>query len=123
LGADEFIDYTAAPFEQVVTEMDVVFDTVGGDTFERAFATLRRGGVLVTSVAFPSDQAARHNVRAERVFCKPDAEALLLMRELVESQKLIPHVSKTVPLAEIKHALELSEQGHTRGKIVVEIGE
>lgn len=122
LGADQFVDYTAQPFEHVVSGMDVVFDTVGGDTFERAFATLRPGGFLVTAVAFPTDQARRYGVGVERLFCRPDAEQLLRMRELVESEKLAAHVSEILPLADIKRAFDLSEAGHTRGKIVVKIG-
>lgn len=121
LGADEFIDYTAQPFEQVASDMDVVFDTVGGDTFERSFQTLGKGGFLVTSVAFPTDQAQRYGVRVGRVQCKPDAAQLALMRELVEDGKLVPHVAEVLPLAEIRQALELSENGHTRGKIVLRI--
>ena len=53
LGVDAFIDYTRQPFEQVARDMDVVFDTVGGDTFQRAFQTLRKGGFLTTATAFP----------------------------------------------------------------------
>jgi NADPH:quinone reductase-like Zn-dependent oxidoreductase len=44
LGADEFVDHTKQNFEEVVKDVDVVFDTVGGDTFERAFHTLKKGG-------------------------------------------------------------------------------
>ena len=44
LGADEFVDYTKQPFEEVVQDVDVVFDTVGSDTLERAFQTLKKGG-------------------------------------------------------------------------------
>ena len=49
LGADEFVDYTRQPFEEVVKDVDVVFDTIGSDTQERAFQTLKKGGFLVTS--------------------------------------------------------------------------
>ena len=73
LGADEFVDYTRQPFEEAVKDVDVVFDTVGGDTFARAFQTLKKGGFLVTSVAFPADEAQGFGVRAARVQCKPDA--------------------------------------------------
>lgn len=121
LGADEFIDYTAQPFEQVARDMDVVFDTVGGDTFERAFHTMRKGGFLVTSVAFPTDQAQRHGVRVGRVQCKPNAKELAEMRDLVEGGRLVAYVAKVLPLSEVKEALALSEGGRTRGKIVLQI--
>ncbi len=121
LGADEFVDYTQQPFEEVVKEMDVVFDTVGGDTFQKAFHTLKKGGFLVTSVAFPADEAQRFGVSAARVQCKPDAEQLAAIRDLVEAGKLKAHVATVLPLAEIKQAFELSEGRRTRGKIVLQI--
>lgn len=121
LGADDFIDYSRQPFEQVARDMDVVFDTVGGDTFQRAFHTLKRGGFLVTAVAFPADEAARHGVRAARVFCKPDAGQLAQVQGLVDAGQLRAHVAAVLPLADVRQAFELSESGHTRGKIVLQV--
>ncbi|RZL04053.1 MAG: NADP-dependent oxidoreductase [Rubrivivax sp.] len=121
LGADEFIDHTQQPFEQVARDMDVVFDTVGGDTFQRAFRTLKPGGALVTAVAFPQDEAQQHGVRASRVFCQSDLGQLVAIRELVEAGQLTPQVTTVLPLADIREALALSEAGRTRGKIVLQI--
>ena len=103
--------------------MDVVFDTVGGDTFKRAFQTLKRGGMLVTAVEFPDDEAAQYGVRAARVFCKPNAGQLASIRGLVEAGQLEPHVATVLPLASVREAFELSQAGRTRGKIVLRIGE
>jgi len=122
LGADEFIDYTRQPFEQRAADMDVVFDTVGGDTFQRAFLTLKKGGTLVTAVEFPKDEAQEFGVRASRVFCRPDAAQLAHIRDLVEAGRLEPRIATVLPLADIRSALELSESGRTRGKIVLRIG-
>lgn len=121
LGADVFIDHTAQPFELVVRDMDVAFDTVGGDIFERAFQTVRKGGFVVTVVAFPKDEAQRHGVSAARVLCTANAGQLAMICDLVEGGKLAPHDGTVLPLAEIKQALELSEAGGARGKIVVQI--
>ncbi len=121
LGADVAIDYTAQAFEQVVQPMDLVFDTVGGDTFHRAFHTLRRGGMLVTAVEFPTDEADRYGVRTARVFCHSDATQLTAIRDLVESGQLKPQVSTVLPLSSIREALALSEAGRTRGKIVIDM--
>jgi NADPH:quinone reductase-like Zn-dependent oxidoreductase len=122
LGADEFVDYTKQNFEEVVKDVDVVFDTVGGDTFERAFQTLKKGGFLVTSVEFPSEEKAREfGIKAARVYCKPNAEELTAISELVDEGRLKAHVSTVLPLAEVKKALQLSEGGHTRGKIVLQV--
>ena len=123
LGVDEFVDYTKQPFEEVVKNVDVVFDTVGGDTFQRAFGTLKKGGFLVTSVAFPKDEAQQFGVGVKRVFCTPNAGELTAIRELVDTGKLKVHVATVLPLAEVKQALELSKGGRTRGKIVLQITE
>ncbi len=120
LGADEFIDYTKQNFEEIVTDVDVVFDTVGGDTFEKAFQTLKKGGFLVTSVAFPDEEKAREfGIKSARVFCKPNAEELKAISELVKTGKLKARIDTTFPLAEVKKALELSESGHADGKIIL----
>ena len=121
LGVDEFIDYTKQPFEQVARDMDVVFDTVGGDTFQHAFATLRKGGFLVTAVAFPTDEDRQHGVGVERVMCKPNAGQLASIRELVEAGKVRARVATVLPLADVRQAFELSEGGRTRGKIVLQV--
>lgn len=120
-GVDAFIDYTTQPFEQVAHDMDVVFDTVGGDTFQRAFSTLRRGGFLVTSVAFPKDEGQQYGVQVARVQCKPNAGELAEIRELVETGKLSARVGTVLPLANVTEALRISETGHARGKIVLRI--
>jgi len=119
LGVNVFIDYTTQPFEEVARDMDVVFDTVGGETFQRAFRTLRKGGFLVTAVAFPQNEAEQYEVGVGRVFCTPNAEQLDTIRELVEYGRVRPHVSTVMPLADIRQAFELSESGRTRGKIVI----
>jgi NADPH:quinone reductase-like Zn-dependent oxidoreductase len=123
LGADEFVDYTKQNFEEVVKDVDVVFDAVGGDTFERAFQTLKKGGFLVTSVEFPSEEKAQEfGVKAARVYCKPNAEQLAAISALVDEGKLKAHVATVLPLIEVKKAFQLSESGRTRGKIVLQIG-
>ncbi|WP_320201640.1 NADP-dependent oxidoreductase [Agrobacterium sp. rho-13.3] len=123
LGADDFIDYKKQRFEDLAHDMDVVFDTVGGDTFDQAFLTLKKGGFLVTAVAFPQDEASRYGVGVARVYCKPNARQLVSIRELAEAGKLKPNVATVLPLASIKQALDLSESGHTRGKIVLHVND
>ncbi|MHC5933095.1 NADP-dependent oxidoreductase [Nostoc sp.] len=123
LGADEFVDYTKQNFEAVVKDVDVVFDAVGGDTFEKAFKTLKKGGFLVTSVAFPSEEKAQEfGVKAARVQCKPNVDQLAAISALVDEGTLKAHVATVLPLVEVKKAFQLSESGRTRGKIVLQIG-
>ncbi|MES5100964.1 NADP-dependent oxidoreductase [Agrobacterium sp. BA1120] len=119
LGADEFIDYTTRPFEDAAYEIDVVLDTMGGETFQRAFKTLKKGGFMVTVVAFPNDEAERYGVSVKRSFTVPSARNLASIAELVEAGKVVAHVDTVLPLAEIRQALTLSEAGRARGKIVL----
>ena len=120
LGADEFIDYTSQPFEQAARNMDVVLDTAGGETFQRAFQTLKKGGVMVTVVAFPGGEAEQFGVSVKRSFTTPSAQNLTAIKSLVEFGKVTPHVDAVFPFEEIKQALALSEAGRARGKIVLE---
>ncbi len=122
LGADEFVDYTAQPFEEVVKNVDVVFDTVGGDTLERAFQTLKKGGFLVSSSETPSEEKARElGVEATFVFCKPNAQQLIEINRLIEEGKLKTYVETVLPLTNVKKAHQLSQSGRTRGKIVLQV--
>ena len=121
LGADAFIDYTSQPFEEAAHDMDVVFDTVGGETFERAFHTLKKGGFMVTVVAFPEDEAARFGVRVTRSFTLPSARNLTAIKDLVEAGAVKPQIDTVFPFAEIKQALVLSESARARGKIVLAV--
>jgi NADPH:quinone reductase-like Zn-dependent oxidoreductase len=123
LGADEFVDYTLQPFESVVKDVDVVFDTIGNDTQERAFQTLKQGGFLVTSAGTPSAAKAHEfGVAAAFVFCKPNAQQLAEINQLIEEGKLKIHIETVLPLTEVKKAHQLSQSGRTRGKIVLQVG-
>ncbi|KKC34112.1 NADP-dependent oxidoreductase [Devosia psychrophila] len=121
LGADDFIDYNRQPSENLAHDMDVVFDTIGGDTFDRAFSTLKQGGFLVTAVEFPKEETKQRGVGVGRVFCKPNTSQLASIRELVEAHKLKAQVARVFALFDIREALDLSEAGRTRGKIVLQI--
>ena len=124
LGADEFVDYTAQPFEEVVKDVDVVFDTVGGDTLEQAFQTLKKGGFLVSSAQTPSEEKARElGVEADWVFCKPSAQQLAEINRLIEEGKLKTHVETVLPLTDVRKAHQLSQSRRTRGKIVLQVAE
>lgn len=123
LGADEFVDYTRQPFEEIVKDVDVVFDTVGGDTLERAFQTLKKGGFLVTSAQTPSEEKAKEfGTEAAFVFCKPNAGQLTEINRLIEEGKLKIYIETVLPLTEVKKAHQLSQSGRTRGKIVLQVG-
>lgn len=121
LGADEFVDYTRAKIEEIVKDVDVVFDIVGGDTLERAFQTLKKGGFLVTAVEPPSEEKANQfGVKVAMVRVQPNAAQLAEISLLIDEGKLNTHVETVLPLAEVRKALELSKSGRTRGKIVLQ---
>src|SRR6185437_7561081 len=125
LGAHEFIDYHATRFEDVVRDADVIFDTVGGETQERSFKALRKGGILVSIVQPPSQEmAAANGVRA--VFMREDAtrnNELSQIAKLIASGQIKVHAETILPLTEARKAQELSQSGHARGKIVLAISE
>jgi NADPH:quinone reductase-like Zn-dependent oxidoreductase len=120
LGADEFIDYKKAKFEDKVSGVDVVFDTVGGETLERAFQTLKRGGYLVSTVNPPSAEKAKEfGVTVAMVVMMPNHDQLEEINRLVEGGKLKVRVATVLPLAEVKKAHQLSATGHADGKIIL----
>ena len=122
LGADEVVAYDEADLEEVVSEVDVVLDPVGGEALERSFGVLRQGGALVSLVAEPSEeQAEQHQVRAQRMLVHPDGAQLAEVSSLVEAGHLRPAIDAELPLADARKAHEMSEAGHTRGKIVLRV--
>ncbi len=124
LGADRVIDYNATKFEEVAKDVDVVLDTVAGDTLKRSYAVVKKGGIIV-SLLEPPDKAEldARGIRGTAFMVSPNASLLSELTKLVEAKKLKPIVSKTFPLAEAARAHEAIETGHTRGKIVLRVAE
>ncbi len=121
LGVDELVDYQTTRFEDAVNDVDVVFDTVGGETQERSFQVLGQGGMLVSAVSPPSDGGAASGVRVSMVGVQPSAVQLDEITSLINSGKVKPFVETVLPLSEVRQAHELSESGRTRGKIVLQV--
>ena len=125
LGAHEFIDYRTTRFEDVVRDADIVFDTLGGETQERSWNALRKGGVLVSIVQPPDEKiAAAHGVRG--IFMVQDAnrnEELVQIAKLVASGQIKVNVETVLPLTEARKAQQLSQSGHAHGKIVLTVAE
>src|SRR5262249_8609760 len=120
LGADEFVDYKKAKFEDKVSAVDLVFDTVGSDTQERAFQALKRGGVLVSTVSPPSAEKAKEfGVTVTMVAARPNPDQLAEINRLLESGKLKVRIATVLPLGEIKKAHQMSATGHADGKIIL----
>ncbi|MFH8623449.1 NADP-dependent oxidoreductase [Streptomyces vietnamensis] len=121
LGADEVVDYREARFENVVSDVDVVLDGLGGETAERSLKVLRTGGRLITLPGPDDVPAAPQGVRAAWVLVEPDHLGLREIAALVESGALRPVVDTVLPLSEAAKAHELGERGRTTGKIVLSV--
>ena len=122
LGADEVIDYTKTNFEEVVRDVDVVLDTLAGQTRDRSWNVLKKDGILVSILGQPSpDDAAQHGVRAAGVFVEPNQAQLGEIAKLVDSGKLRPIIETVLPLAQAARAHEMNQTLHTRGKIVLQV--
>jgi NADPH:quinone reductase-like Zn-dependent oxidoreductase len=125
LGAHRVIDVQMSQFEEVLSDIDVVLDTLGGDTQNRSFAVLKRGGVLVSAVAEPDQQkAARYGVRAQFILVDVSSRRLEQIAALIEAGELITSVGDVLPLTDARSAHELlAGKPHKRGKIVLRVSE
>lgn len=121
LGADEVIDYTS---QAVGTdqEFDAVFDTVGGETFEKALAVVKKGGVAVT-MAGQVDEAKAKELEITTIgqMTHITTTALEELSDLITSNIVTPHIGKTFPLDNVKEAFEARENASVIGKIVISI--
>ena len=122
LGADEVIDYKKEAFEAKLKHFDAVFDTIGGDTMEKSFNVLRKGGTLVSMLGQASSELAQKTgVTAIGQLTHVTTEALKRLAQLVDGGTIKVRVGKVFPLDKAKEAFELLEEGHARGKVVLEI--
>src|SRR6266700_5051071 len=113
LGADDVIDYHAKRFEDTLRDIDVVLDTIGGETRERSWRVLRKGGVLVTLVSpIPADVAEQHGVRGVFFIVSGNRGQLDQITGLVDMGKLKPVLSEVLPLARAREAFEHGAAGH-----------
>jgi NADPH:quinone reductase-like Zn-dependent oxidoreductase len=106
-------------FEDEVRNVDVVFDTMGGDIQDRSWKVLKRGGVLVSILNPPL--SAPEGMRQAFVFVQPNSAQLTEIAKLVDSGIVEPFVEAVLPLSEARRAHELSMNGHTRGKLVLKV--
>jgi NADPH:quinone reductase-like Zn-dependent oxidoreductase len=121
LGADEYVDYTSEDVAEVVGDADVVFDTVGGETTKTLVPSVREGGTIVVIAGAPPEaEAAARGARAELLLMSMSAEQLAKIAELVAAGEVKVEIAGTFSLSQVAQAHELSEAGHTRGKLILE---
>ncbi|AGH96636.1 hypothetical protein A11Q_2420 [Pseudobdellovibrio exovorus JSS] len=146
LGADEIIDYTKQNFEEVLKEVDIVFDTLGGEALYKSFQVLRPGGHVVSISGAPDQRLAddmglgfikreilrlvglKANCMAAKtkghyrfIFMKPSGDQLAKIAKLIEDGKIKPIIDKEFAFDDAQKALDHLELGRSRGKVVVKI--
>ncbi|MDE1146550.1 MAG: NADP-dependent oxidoreductase [Azospirillaceae bacterium] len=122
LGADQVIDHRSEDFAARVTDVDVVLDTIGGETQQRSFAVLRQSGILVAAASPPNEALAKaHNVRAAFVFLTLDGARLAPLVAMVDDQPLTVLIDRVVPSADVEQAFQHLASGRAKGKIIVTI--
>ncbi|WP_432041177.1 NADP-dependent oxidoreductase [Streptomyces cadmiisoli] len=123
IGVDEAIDYRTTDFSEAVRDVDVVLDTVGGETSVRSLSVLRPGGLVVSILPVGSDEfyeeAERLGVRALRMLVDADRAGMNAIAGLVAENKLRASVAATFPLGEAAKAHALGDTGRTTGKLVL----
>src|SRR5262249_33898704 len=123
LGAESVVDYKKQRFEDSVTGVDVVLDTVGGATQQRSLRVLKPGGILVSSVSpIPEATQKNYGIRAAHFYVDVTTARLKKITELFDSRKLVTDVGSVLPLADARIAHEMiGGAPHKRGKIVLNI--
>lgn len=121
LGADEVIDYTQADFSQL-REIDVVFDTLGGEIQEKSWQTLKQGGRLISIISSPSEEAAA-KVGGKALFCfvQPSAAQLNELAKMIDAGQLKIIIDSVFPLSDVVGAHAKSASGRAVGKIVIQV--
>jgi NADPH:quinone reductase-like Zn-dependent oxidoreductase len=124
LGAEVPIDYRTADFAAGLRDIDVVLDTVGGETRARSWPVLRKGGMLVAIAMPPPDAATaeRHGVRTAMAAVMPHGERLAEIARLIDAGELEVMIDREFPLDQAAQAHRRIEQGHARGKIILRAG-
>ncbi|EUJ26188.1 Zinc-type alcohol dehydrogenase-like protein SA1988 [Listeria grayi] len=123
LGADEVIDYKTTDFVDVLSDIDVVFDTMGGDVQRKSLQVLRTGkGRLVSIVGLEDEEYAKEKgIKAESIWLEPNGQELQEIADLLADGSVKAIVGETFPFSEkdLYDAHALSETHHAVGKIVI----
>lgn len=146
LGADEIINYKKQNFWDVLSGYDGVFNLIPGKDLDEAFTILKRGGTIASLVGPPTNQFAdevhlnpikrlgvwymsrnvrklmkKYDVYYEFFLMHPSEAQLRVIGNLIEEHKIKPVIDKVFPFHETQQALEYSEKGHVKGKVVVKV--
>jgi len=120
LGADQVIDYRTTRFEDVICDVEVVFDPVGGETLDRSWKVLKPGGKVVT-VATVSERSHESRVRDAFMIVRADGSQLARIASLIDAGELRVYLEQTFELAEAREAYAKAGQGGKRGKVALRV--
>ena len=122
LGADVGIDYHTQRFNEELSDYDLVIDMLGGESLERSFAVVKRGGRIVSIKGeAPKGLADESGVHFTAFYMTPSGTMLTTLAGLIESGALRPIVDSVFPLSEVQQAFDRSDAGHARGKIIIQV--
>lgn len=124
LGVDHFINYKEEDFSEVLSDYDIVVDTMGEEIMEKSFDVLKEGGRLVSIVGMPDEEKAKEKgIKAGNHWLEPDGRQLQEIADLMEKGIVKSHVGQTFPFSEegLQEAHRLSETHHAKGKIVIKM--
>ena len=146
LGADEIINYKTEKFEDILKNYDAVFDTIGGATLEKSFNIIKRGGNIVSVSGMPNARFGKefgsgffktllfslaskkltalekkHNAQYSFLFMKPSGDQLRTIANYIEAGKIKPVIDRVFPFEDAQKAMEYSEAGRAKGKIIVKM--
>ncbi len=122
IGADEVIDYKKEKFEEKLKDIDLVFDTIGGETQKRSLLVLKKGGRLITTVKPEYEKEAKEKeIDIKGYIAQSYPNELNQIAQLIDQGKIKPVISKILPLDKAAEAQQISEQGHVTGKIVLQV--
>lgn len=122
LGADWVIDYKTAKFQEQLSDYDLVFDMLGGDSIVESFKVLKKGGALISIKGEDTDNlAAKYDVHFENFFMSPDGQMLAELVALLDSGRVKPVIDSVFPFSEVADAYDRLATGRSVGKIIVEV--
>jgi len=146
LGADQIINYKTEKFEDILKNYDAVFDTIGGATLEKSFNIIKSGGNIVSVSGMPNARFGKefgsgffktllfslaskkltalekkHNAQYSFLFMKPSGDQLRTIANYIEAGKIKPVIDRVFPFEDAQKAMEYSESGRAKGKIIVKI--
>ncbi len=123
IGADVHIDYHSQKLEDIVSNVDFVLDTIGGDNIDQSLLVMKPGGRIVSIPSGKNDgvedKAKGKGMNGFSFMVQSNGEDMKALAELAEKGKLKPHVSKTFLFTQMPEAHLQIESGRTVGRIAV----